>query len=49
MDKESEMASKYGIFVVPTIVVEKDGKELNRWMGVTSKEELTKALNDALK
>jgi len=49
VDKESEMASKYGIFVVPTIVVEKEGKELKRWMGVTSKEELTKALNDALK
>ncbi len=49
VDKESEMASKYGIFVVPTLVVEKEGKELNRWMGVTSREELTKALNDALK
>jgi thioredoxin 1 len=49
VDKENELASKYGIFVVPTLVLEKDGKELNKWMGVTSKEELTAALNAALK
>jgi thioredoxin 1 len=49
VDKENEMASKYGIFVVPTLILEKDGKELNKWMGVTSKEELTAALNAALK
>jgi thioredoxin 1 len=49
VDKENELASKYGIFVVPTLILEKDGKELNKWMGVTSKEELTAALNAALK
>jgi thioredoxin 1 len=49
VDKEGELASKYGIFVVPTLILEKDGKELNKWMGVTSKEELTAALNAALK
>lgn len=49
VDKEGELASKYSIFVVPTLVLEKDGVELKRWMGVTSKEELEQALNDALK
>jgi thioredoxin 1 len=49
VDKEGELASKYGIFVVPTLILEKDGKELNKWMGVTSKEELTAALEAALK
>jgi thioredoxin 1 len=49
VDKENEMASRYSIFVVPTLILEKDGKELNKWMGVTSKEELTAALNVALK
>ena len=48
VDKENELASKYGIFVVPTLVLEKDGKELNKWMGVSSKAELTAALNAAL-
>jgi thioredoxin 1 len=49
VDKEGELASKYGVFVVPTLVLEKDGKEVKKWMGMTSKEELTSAINDALK
>ena len=49
VDKESELATEKGIFVVPTLILEKDGKELKKWMGVTSKEELTNAINDALK
>jgi thioredoxin 1 len=49
VDKENDLATKYGIFVVPTLILEKDGKELNRWTGVTSKEELTAALDAALK
>ena len=49
VDKENDLASKYGIFVVPTLILEKDGKELNKWTGVTSKEELTAALDAALK
>lgn len=49
VDKEGDLATEKGIFVVPTLILEKDGKELKKWMGVTSKEELTKAINDALK
>jgi thioredoxin 1 len=49
VDNESDLASQKGIFVVPTLVLEKDGVELRKWMGVTSKDELTKALNEALK
>ncbi len=49
VDKEGDLATQKGIFVVPTLILEKDGKELKKWMGVTSKEELTQALNDALK
>jgi thioredoxin len=49
VDKESDLASEKGIFVVPTLVLEKDGVELQKWMGVTSKGELTRALNEALK
>jgi thioredoxin 1 len=49
VDKEGDLASKKGIFVVPTLILEKDGVELKKWMGVTSKAELAKAINDALK
>lgn len=49
VDKEGDLALEKGIMVVPTIILEKDGVEVQKWMGVTSKEELTKAINIALK
>ncbi len=49
VDKEGDLATEKGIFVVPTLILEKDGKELKKWMGVTSKEDLTNAINEALK
>ncbi|MDD1753026.1 MAG: thioredoxin [Methanotrichaceae archaeon] len=49
VDQETDLASKNGIFVVPTLVLEKDGVEVRKWIGVTSKDELTKALNETLK
>jgi len=49
VDKEGDLAIEKGIFVVPTIILEKDGLEVKKWAGVTSKEELTLAINEALK
>ena len=49
VDKEGDLAIEKGIMVVPTIILEKDGVEVQKWMGVTSKEELIKAINMALK
>jgi thioredoxin 1 len=49
VDKEGDLAIEKGIFVVPTIILEKDGVEVKKWAGVTSKEELTLAINEALK
>ena len=49
VDKEGDLAIEKGIIVVPTLILEKDGVELNKWAGVTSKEELSKAINEALK
>lgn len=49
VDKEGAQAAEKSIMVVPTIILEKDGVEVQRWMGVTSKEELIKAINTALK
>ncbi|MDD4163241.1 MAG: thioredoxin [Methanothrix sp.] len=49
VDKEGDLAIEKGIMVVPTIILEKDGVEVQKWMGVTSREELIKAINIALK
>jgi thioredoxin 1 len=49
VDKEGDLAAEKGIMVVPTVILEKDGVEVQRWMGVTSKEELIKAIKTALK
>lgn len=48
VDKEGDLAAEKGIMVVPTIILEKDGVEVQRWMGVTPREELVKAINKAL-
>lgn len=48
VDKEGDLAIEKGIMVVPTIILEKDGQEIQKWMGVTAKEELIKAINMAL-
>jgi thioredoxin 1 len=44
IDKERDLTCEYGVFVVPTLILEKDGVELIKWMGVTSKEEIAKAI-----
>lgn len=49
VDKEGDLALEKGIMVVPTIILERDGVEVQKWMGVTSKEELIKAINIASK
>lgn len=49
VDKQGDLAAEKGIFVVPTLILEKDGVELKKWTGVTSKEELSRAINEALK
>ena len=49
VDKEGDLALEKGIMVVPTIILEKNGMEVQKWMGVTSKEELIKSINIALK
>jgi len=36
VDQHMEMANKYGIRVVPTLIIEKDGKVMHSLEGVTS-------------
>lgn len=44
VDENQEKASKYGVMSIPTYVIEKDGKEIGRKIGVTSKQDLLKLL-----
>ena len=44
VDENPTEASKYGVMSIPTYVIEKDGKEVGRKIGVTPKAELLKLL-----
>lgn len=45
VDEKPDEASKYGVMSIPTYIVLKDGKEVGRKIGVTSKQELLKLIN----
>jgi thioredoxin 1 len=47
VDKDSELAQKFAVASIPCLVILKDGKEVNRFVGVTPKTELVKALEAA--
>ena len=48
IDSTTDEATKYKIMAVPTLVIEKDGVVLNKFIGLTRLTVLEKALNDAL-
>jgi len=45
-DESKEVAIEYNIRSIPTTVIEQDGKEINRLVGVKSKEEMIDELTD---
>ena len=45
VDESQELAMEYNIMSIPTIVVMKSGKEINRKVGLVSKTELTDIIN----
>jgi len=49
VDEAYDEATKYGIRSVPTIIIEKDGKEVERFTGASSKLTYVNALNEHLK
>jgi len=49
VDVDHEQASKYGIRSVPTVVLERDGVEIDRFLGVQSKLAYVNAINESLK
>ena len=44
VDQNQDLAMKYGIMSIPTIIIFKEGKETKRFVGVRDKEELLKGL-----
>lgn len=46
VDKDFEIASKYSIRSVPTVIVEKDGVEVQRFAGLQSAIAYDNALNE---
>jgi thioredoxin 1 len=44
VDEKQEEAQKYGVMSIPTYIVLKDGVEVGRKIGVTSKQDLLQLL-----
>lgn len=49
VDQQFETASKYGIRSVPTVIIEKDGKEVKRFTGLQSEMAYVNAINEHVK
>lgn len=49
VDQQFEEASKYSIRSVPTVIIEKDGKEVERFVGLQSEMRYANALNEQIK
>ena len=45
MDEEQELAARYRVMSIPTLIIFKDGKEADRMVGVQSKELLAQKLD----
>ena len=48
IDEQFEIAQKYFVRSVPTVIVEKDGVEINRFVGVQSELTYTNVINENL-
>jgi len=48
VDEEMDLAGKYGVSSIPTIIYFKDGQEVDRTLGVQSKDALIKRISSLL-
>lgn len=49
VDGAGEIASRFNVMNIPTLIIFKDGKEAGRVVGVASKDEIAKKLDALLK
>lgn len=47
VDNESDIAARYNVSSIPTLLVIKNGEEAKRFVGVTSKSDLAEAIDSA--
>ncbi len=45
VDENQELTMKHGVLSIPTYIVTKDGKEVERMVGATSKDNLLNAIS----
>jgi thioredoxin 1 len=45
VDEQQKLASEYNVMSIPTMIIFKDGKEVNRMVGYHPQKELTAALD----
>jgi thioredoxin 1 len=48
IDEYNEVTEQYGVRSVPTVIIEKDGVELQRFSGLSSKIAYINAINEAV-
>jgi thioredoxin 1 len=49
IDEYSDVTEEYGVRSVPTVIIVKDGIEINRFTGLSSKMAYVNAINEAVK
>ncbi|MFP4625432.1 MAG: thioredoxin family protein [Natronomonas sp.] len=47
VDKEQDVANEYQVRSLPTVIVENDGEIVDRFVGVTQRDDIERALADA--
>lgn len=47
IDNEADLAARYNVSSIPTLLIMKDGEEASRFIGVTAKAELADAITKA--
>ena len=45
-DQHTELAQKFGVMSIPTVVIYKDGKEVDKFIGFRSKTEIEEIVNN---
>jgi thioredoxin 1 len=48
VDENQQTASAFGVMSIPTVILFKDGQEINRFIGVQPKEKYSEAISQAL-
>ncbi len=49
VDEEGELAAKFGIMSIPTLIIFKDGEVFDKTLGVVPKDSIAEKLENALK